>query len=288
MKVGIVINHSYRGFEKPARLIAAELERLGAETEILTNMDVLAGRDAPDFKKCVFLDKDVICGTRLELAGVRLYNNIGAVEACDDKRMTYELLKDDFTVPETISFPLTFNETDIESFKFGIAGRLGFPLVAKEAFGSLGMQVRLISDTDELDSYMREHLYIPHLYQKYISSSRGRDVRVYVAGGEAVAAMTRRSRSDFRSNSSLGSEAEKFILNAELSETAVNIASMLGLDFCGIDFLYGRDGGFIVCEVNSNAMFETLSRISGVNIAEKIARRVLDDDGFEKDIINLI
>ena len=277
MQIGIVVNYSYGGLAKSADSIAEELSNLGCSACIVTNKDVLDERRHFDFEKCVFLDKDVVCGMSLELSGVRLYNSIGAIEACDDKRITYELLKGDFPMPDTVCFPLTFANADVDPFKEYVASRLGFPLVAKEAFGSLGMQVMLLNDEDELGSYMRSHIYVPHLYQRFVSSSRGRDVRVYVVGGRAVAAMSRTSRDDFRSNSALGSAAERFDISSDLAETAVSVASQLGLDFCGIDFLIDKTGQFLVCEVNSNAMFSTLSKISGVNIAAEIARLVAED-----------
>ncbi len=277
MQIGIVVNYSYGGLSQSAESIAEELGKLGCGTCIVTNRDVLDERRHFDFAKCVFLDKDVVCGMRLELDGTRLYNSIGAIEACDDKRMTYELLRRDFAVPDTVCFPLTFVDADIEPFKKHVISYLGFPVVAKEAYGSLGMQVKLLNDEGELDSYIRSHMYVPHLYQKFICSSRGRDVRVYVVGGKAVAAMSRSSRADFRSNSALGSVAERFEIPHDLAETAVSAASQLGLDFCGIDFLFGEDGQFLICEINSNAMFSTLSQISGVNIAAEIARLVAED-----------
>ena len=118
-KVAVVVNYSYGGFDRQAKILKNELEKLGNEVSIITNYELsLCGDEDIDFKKCIYLDKDMIQGIKLEMKGVRLYNNIGVIEQCDDKRRTYELLKKDFKLPETISGPLTYfyDESSSKSF----------------------------------------------------------------------------------------------------------------------------------------------------------------------------
>ena len=54
-------------------------------------------------------------------------------------------------------------------------------------------------------------------------------------------------------------------------------ASVLGLDYCGVDLLYGESGEPIVCEVNSNAFFEGLEGATGVNVAKLYAEHIVKE-----------
>ena len=233
-----------------------------------------------DFKKCIYLDKDMIQGIKLEMKGVRLYNNIGVIEQCDDKRRTYELLKKDFKLPETISGPLTYfyDESSSKSFCKKVVKRLGLPLIAKFAYGSLGENIVKIETLEQLIEYNRLNYQTPLLYQKYIKESSGKDIRVYVVGGTAVAAMSRENDGDFRANVSLGGKAENIELTPEICEIAESAASFLRLDYCGVDLLYSKDSVPYICEINSNALFDKISEVSGINIARIIARMITEDD----------
>ena len=95
-----------------------------------------------------------------------------------------------------------------------------------------------------------------------------------VVGGRAVAAMRRVAENDFRSNAELGGRGEQYPLDTVSAAYCEKIAGALGLDFCGIDLLFGRDG-YKVCEVNSNAFFGTFERVTGVNVARLYAAHIL-------------
>ena len=71
----------------------------------------------------------------------------------------------------------------------------------------------------------------------------GKDVRVWVLGGEIVASILRVSDTDFRSNYCLGGRAELYNLSAE--ETAevqkiIDLVSPLGAHYYGIDFVFNH------------------------------------------------
>lgn len=228
------------------------------------------------FEKCVYFDKDVITGLRLEALGVRLYNNIGSIELCDDKRRTCELLRRDSAIPKTISAPLLFFETEDYQIKFEeqVANYFGFPLIAKLAFGSLGQQVSLIRNMEELNRWCKENRGKPQLFQEFIETSRGKDIRIYVVDGCAVAAMERYNPSDFRSNIGSGGHGRKINPPDAFEQAAVDACSLLGLDFGGVDLLYGPQGQPVICEVNSNALFRELNAVCGIKTEKYIADAV--------------
>ncbi len=75
------------------------------------------------------------------------------------------------------------------------------------------------------------------------ASDLGKDVRVWVLGGEIVASILRVSDTDFRSNYCLGGRAELYELSTE--ETAevqkiIDLVSPLGAHYYGIDFVFNH------------------------------------------------
>lgn len=275
-KYAVLYNRSLEPiFGKQGHAVAKELDCPCLYTDEL----VFLKDEEIKFEKCVYFDKDVITGLRLETLGVRLYNNIGSIELCDDKRRTVELLRRDLWVPETVSSPLLFSD-DPEfrrTFSQRVESRLGYPLIAKLAFGSLGQQVKLIQNQEELLLCCEEWKEKPHLFQKYVESSKGKDLRIYVVGGEVIAAMERYNPSDFRSNIGAGGRGMKKEAPKEFEQAAIDACQLLGLDFGGVDLLYGANGEPVICEVNSNALFNELNEVCGVKIEKHIAELVSEE-----------
>ena len=97
-----------------------------------------------------------------------------------------------------------------------------------------------------------------------------------VVGGKVVTAMERVAQAgEFRSNVELGGQGRQVVLPAEYKQTAERIAQALALDYCGVDLLEGAKGP-IVCEVNSNAFFEGIEKVSGVNVAKAYSEYILN------------
>ena len=261
--------------------------KLGVETDVVRNGEVWAqitkkGEVVEEVGKkydfCVYLDKDKYLGKLLEKGGLRLFNSATSIEVCDDKMLTYlALCGKGFPLVQTIAAPLCYTKEakPKEVFLKNVGQTLGFPLVVKKSFGSFGEGVKLARDMSELRKIAEEFLYEPHFFQKYEGSSKGRDVRVIVVGGKAVAAMERVAKGDeFRSNIELGGEGKKIVLQEEQRALAERLAKELSLDYCGVDLLQ-TDEGAKVCEVNSNAFFEGLEKTTGSNIEKAYAEHIV-------------
>lgn len=217
----------------------------------------------------VFLDKDVYISYLLEKAGYKLVNTSRAIELCDDKMKTYVALSNSgVKIPDTLSSPLNYAKKTDELYK-DIEKILGYPVVVKEVFGSMGKGVYLAKNHSELLALREKLLSTPHLYQKFVGNG-GQDIRVIVIGGKAVGAMRRINDCDFRSNLQLGGRGEKFPLTNDVKELAENAAKVLNLDYCGVDVLQDGDEKF-VCEVNSNAFFQGFSQVTGIDVAKLYA-----------------
>src|SRR5699024_11506749 len=87
-------------------------------------------------------------------------------------------------IPKTIVAPKTFGlpiALDDEFIQATIK-LLGFPLVMKETFGSFGEQVYLVNNEAELHAQMKEIAGKPFMFQQFIDSSYGVDLRLQVVG----------------------------------------------------------------------------------------------------------
>ena len=226
----------------------------------------------------LFWDKDTRLARAMEAAGVRVYNKADAIALCDDKSETHRMLSTaGIPMPETLLAPMAYTEVGapIEPFLETAALSLGFPMVVKECFGSLGEQVYLVENADELKKRAYAMKHRPFLLQRFIQSSSGADKRLYVVGDRVVAAMCRRHATDFRANLAIGGKAEAYVPTAEEELLAIRACRVLGLDFGGVDLL--MDGS--VCEVNSNAQTVGITACTGVDVAEEIVRYVLKERG---------
>ncbi len=267
-----------------ANRLKDELEQLGVSASIVTDAflqsQICQNTIQTTFKDIdfvVYLDKDKYQSEILESLGIRLFNTHKAVRVCDDKGTTYlALLNSGLNIPKTIFGALCYNKDmpiDTEWAK-KIAESLGYPLIIKESFGSMGKGVYLANNLSELLEVMEKVKLKPHLFQEYIGEP-GVDVRVIVIGGKAVCAMERRNDSDFRSNVAQGGYGKKITLDDEFKKSAEKCASILGLDYCGVDLLYGKDNKPYVCEVNSNAFISGIEKVTGFNVAKAYAEHII-------------
>ncbi len=278
---GLLLTNAY--YSTPAtryqadRLRAEGLKR-GVTIDVAVNADAIAyisgdciSSGAKDYDFCIFLDKDKYMSAMLEKSGLRLFNSHDAIRTCDDKVDTLiRLAGEGITIPDTIAGLLCYNQAEPLSLDFvkKVEERLGYPMVVKESYGACGKGVYLVHNRAELVKKSEELKTIPHFYQQYVETSRGRDVRVTVVGGKVVASMLRQAvGDDFRSNIDLGGKGIEWAIPSDFATVAEKVSRIIGLDYCGVDLLFGVDGAPVLCEVNSNAFFSGTESVTGVNVA---------------------
>lgn len=278
INVNLYANNPSQNYQ--AERIKSELKALGvnAETGALSyKVRINNGGDIDmplPFDFAVNLDKDLYAGAAVEKLGIRAFNKIAAISACDDKMLTHLLLSGKgIKMPKTVAAPLCYNPSAIvkEADVLPVIDYLGFPMVVKLCFSSLGKGVFLAKNTGELLSVINAHRSEKMLFQQYISASKGVDVRIITVGKKYLCAMKRSSETDFRSNAALGGKGEKFTPPDSFVAVAETVADALNLDYMGIDLLFGGDGEPIFCEANSNAFFTLMEKVSGVNVAKAYA-----------------
>lgn len=229
----------------------------------------------PDF--AIFWDKDYYLADTLTKDGVKLFNSALSVLYCDNKILTYKKLteaKIDF--PETVVAPKTFENVGYSDLGFvdRAVKKLGLPVIIKQAYGSFGEQVYLASTLEQAKDIVTKIAPREFLFQKFIKTSKGKDLRINVVGDKVVATILRYNEHDFRSNITLGGSMKPYTPNPEQERLAIKTCKALGLDFAGVDVLFGEDDKPIICEVNSNPHFKTTYECTGINLAEKIAEYV--------------
>ena len=292
---GLIVKNAYfksDSVEYQVSRIKEELERLGVEVDVVKNgysvylddnSSVISNYQGYDF--CVFLDKDKYLGEMLYKTGLKVFNDYRAIEECDDKMKTLLKLSGlGIKIPKTISAPLCFTSgakiscSDADE----IISKLNLPLVVKKSFSSLGKGVYLVNNAEELISVVNGAPFEPKIYQEFISSSYGKDVRIICIGKKYFSAMLRYSESDFRSNAALGGKAKEFTPSKEFIEVAEKVAKALNLDYMGIDLMFGANGEPVLCEVNSNAFFTTMEEVCNVNVAKAYAEHIVSTINKEK------
>ena len=226
--------------------------------------------ELPDF--VLFWDKDISLARRIESMGVPVFNSASGVQVCDDKILTAEKLTENgVPTPKTIVAPKTFDGVPFDDYTFLDKGieMLGLPLVIKEAHGSFGAQVYLAEDRESAVEIIKRIGAKPFILQEFIKESKGKDIRVNVVGDTIICAMLRKNEKDFRSNITGGGVAEKVTLSKEQEELALSACKAVGVDFGGVDILFGKEGA-LVCEVNSNPHFKSTLDCTGIDLSEHI------------------
>lgn len=292
MKGWLVTNgflHSNKFTELNLWLIEAARKQ-GIDLIVKTNSEILAKLDdhfhktelvnnntKPDF--VLFWDKDIKLAKYLEMKGYAVFNSSDAIATCDDKALTHLCLQSaGIKMPRTIIAPMTYGNIGYTSLEFldQIETSFGYPIIVKECFGSFGQQVHLAYNRRELEDIVLNIGSNPMLFQEFIKSSNGKDLRLQVVGNQVVATMYRYSvNGDFRANVSIGGKMKPYEPTKEQMDLAIQCVKIIGLDFAGVDILFGENGEPIVCEVNSNAHFKNIYDCTGVNVADHIMEYII-------------
>ncbi len=163
----------------------------------------------------------------------------------------------------------------------------GAPVIIKLLEGTQGIGV-ILADSNKIAEAIVETLQSTKqnvLIQKFVSESKGRDIRAFVIGDRVVAAMRRIAQgTEFRSNVHRGGKTEIAILDEDYCKTAVRAAQIMGLRIAGVDMLEGKDGPQIL-EVNSSPGLEGIEACTRLDIAGAIIDYVVAQVDFpEVDI----
>lgn len=284
----VIVNafHLFDDYKHQYERLKKEFSYYGVSLDMISNDKILAyiNNDGNVIAKnlkydfIIYLDKDYYIAKMLETMGYRLFNKAEAIRICDDKMLTHlSLINNDIRMPKTINFPLKFFSNDeYENFIDKVIEELGFPFVVKNSFGSLGEQVHLIKNKEEIMKYEEKNHMKPHIFQEYISSSFGQDFRLVTIGGKFVSSMHRiaQDKNEFRSNIETGGIGTSELPPKQFIDLAEKISRLLDLDYCGLDFMFDEDGSPVFNEINANAFFGPIESFNPINVGAAYAQYI--------------
>ena len=200
----------------------------------------------------------------------------GISNSRDKLRATQILSKHNIAMPETA---FVRNRADVRPAIERVGGA---PVVIKLLEGTQGIGVILAPEVKVAEAII-ETLHSTNqnvLIQRFVSESRGRDIRALVVGDRVVAAMRRTAQGDeFRSNVHRGGTVEGVDLPADYQQAAVRSAQIMGLRVAGVDMLEGPDGP-LVMEVNSSPGLEGIETATQLDVAGAIIDYIANQVAF--------
>jgi RimK family alpha-L-glutamate ligase len=204
---------------------------------------------------------------RLADRGLPVVNAPRALERTIDKHWTSRLL-DDAGIPTPRTVATERADEALAAFR-----SLG-DVVVKPLLGSGGRGLFRVSDEDHAWRAFRalEQQRFVIYVQEFVPHGH-HDLRLFVAGGELVAA-ARREGNGWKTNLAAGARARPHRATAEQERLAVRAAEAVGADYAGVDLLEAEDGRLVVVEVNGIPAWEGIGKATGIDIAAVIASRV--------------
>ncbi|MFW9935922.1 MAG: RimK family alpha-L-glutamate ligase [Candidatus Thorarchaeota archaeon] len=198
----------------------------------------------------------------LERLGIPFMNRPQAIEKAVDKYYTLRLLElAGIPVPQT-----TVTQYTRDALR---AFRRYKDAVVKPLFGSGGVGMTRVSDREIARRVFRSleaSRYVMYI-QEYLEHGNC-DLRVFVIGNKAIAAMARIGDT-WKTAIRQGAEPHPYPLTPELANLAVKCAETIGLEYTGVDILE-TEHGLVVTEVNSSSGWQGLQQVTDINVAKEL------------------
>ncbi|AEG34299.1 lysine biosynthesis enzyme LysX [Thermus thermophilus SG0.5JP17-16] len=220
-------------------------------------------------ERCVSQSRGLAVARYLTALGIPVVNRPEVMETCGDKWATSVAL-----AKAGLPQPKTALATDREE-ALRLMEAFGYPVVLKPVVGSWGRLLAKVTDREAAEALL-EHKevlggFLHQLFyiQEYVEKP-GRDIRVFVVGERAIAAIYRRSP-HWITNTARGGQAENCPLTEEIARLAVKAAEAVGGGVVAVD-LFESERGLLVNEVNHTMEFKNSVHTTGVDIPGEILR----------------
>jgi gamma-F420-2:alpha-L-glutamate ligase len=203
-----------------------------------------------------------------ERMDIPVINSSDAIDNVKDKLYTHQILaQSNLDIPKTMLLRYPIDIDFVEK-------NIGFPVIVKKISGSYGRGVFLCEDKKSLRQLVTMAELTKKSYdiiiQEFIKDTWGKDLRVFVVNNKVVGCMMRQATDeDFRANISRGGEGFPYEVNEQIEWLSSESSKALDLDIAGVDLLF-QNGGYKICEVNSNPGFEGMENFTKKNIAGEI------------------
>ena len=107
------------------------------------------------------------------------------------------------------------------------------------------------------------------IYLEQFIDHGGEDLRLFVLGGQVIAAM-RRIGADWRCNIAQGGRGEPWQSDRDVEQLAVRAAEACGTEISGVDIVRDRDENDYMLEINAVPGWQALQRVTGIDVAGRI------------------
>ncbi|MBD3309584.1 RimK family alpha-L-glutamate ligase, partial [Candidatus Woesearchaeota archaeon] len=175
-----------------------------------------------------------------------------------------------------IPMPTTYLSATPEAAK-KILKKVNYPIVMKFPSGTQGKGVMFADSYASASSLLDalSALKQPFLIQEYVETG-GVDIRAIVVGGKVVASMKRKAViGEKRANIHAGGAGEVSELDKFTKKVAVDTCNILGANICAVDMLESTKGP-VVIEINLSPGLQGITKATGVDIADKIAKYLFE------------
>jgi gamma-F420-2:alpha-L-glutamate ligase len=203
-----------------------------------------------------------------ERMDIPVINSSDAIDNVKDKLYTHQILaQSNLDIPKTM---LLRHPIDVDF----VEKNIGFPVIVKKISGSYGRGVFLAENKKQLRQLVTMAELSKKSYdiiiQEFVKDTWGKDLRVFVVNNKVVGCMMRQATDeDFRANITRGGEGFPYEVNEQIEWLSSESSKALDLDIAGVDLLFDN-GGYKICEVNSNPGFEGMENFTKKNIAGEI------------------
>jgi len=215
-------------------------------------------------QRCISYFRSIHVTATLESRGRHVVNSFEAASTCGNKLLASIRLSR-AKVPTPRTFVAFTQDSALKALE-----ELGYPAVLKPVVGSWGRLVALIKDMDSAKSIIEAREYMHPIQQVYYIQEKikrpERDIRCYVIGEQAVAAIYRHAPpGDWRTNTARGGVAENLPITSDLEDLSIKAAQAVGGGAFGVD-LMETESGLVVHEVNHTTEFKNTVRVTRVDI----------------------
>ena len=203
------------------------------------------------------------------MLGVPVMNTAGAIAHARNKMRCLQLLS-----AHGIAVPATVMARSAGDLKAMVQLVGGVPVLVKLLGGADERGVMVCQTLNSLEAALEAILGLGHnlLIQEYVRKA-GRDVRVLVVGGKALAAVRRRPRMNRLANTlNLGARFERIALTEARRRAAVEAAGLMGLELAAVDML-DVQGHPKVFEVHSSPGLAEMEKAVGQDLATPVIVR---------------
>lgn len=211
--------------------------------------------------------RDPLVGTHFEKMGCKVFNSAEVTELCNHKGKTHQLIN-------AAGIPSV--KTLLGNIHYFKPSMLPFPypVVLKAVSGHGGDEVYKLHNEEELSATLK-NLRTEDFVLQELCGMPGIDVRVFIIGGQILAAVKRVSTNSFKSNYSLGGSATAYTLKSEEEAMVNRILSLTNFDFVGIDFILNEEGQFLFNEIEDVVGTRTLYLNYDIDVVARFLEHIV-------------